>query len=114
MCTDFMELNKYCPKDDFPLVRIDKIVDFAVGCKMMALRDYFSWYHKMWLHREDEEKTSFITPYGTYCYLRMPEGLHNVGPTFCEMMKLTLKNQVGRNVLSYVDGIVVASKKRVT
>jgi hypothetical protein len=42
----------------------------------------------------------------------MPEGLHNVGPTFCTMMKAALKDQVGRNVLSYVDDIVVASKKK--
>jgi hypothetical protein len=41
----------------------------------------------------------------------MPEGLHNAGPTFCRMMKAALKDQVGRNVLSYVDDIVVVSKK---
>jgi hypothetical protein len=44
--------------------------------------------------------------------MRMPEGLHNVGPTVCRMMKAALKDQVGRNILSYVDDIVVASKKR--
>jgi hypothetical protein len=47
-----------------------------------------------------------------YCYMRMPKGLRNTGPTFCRMVKATLKDQVGRNVLSYVDDIVVASKKR--
>jgi hypothetical protein len=44
--------------------------------------------------------------------MRMSEGLRNTGPTFCRMMKATLKDQVGRNVLSYVDDIVVASKKK--
>jgi hypothetical protein len=77
----------------------------------MALLDYFSGYHQIWFHQEDEEKTSFITSFGTYYYVRMPEGLCNVGPTFCRMMKVTLKDQVGRNVLSYVDDIMVASKK---
>jgi hypothetical protein len=52
-----------------------------------------------------------ITSFGTYCYLRMPEGLHNTGPTFCKMTKATLKDQLDRNVLSYVDDIVVASKE---
>jgi hypothetical protein len=66
----------------------------------------------MWLLKEDEEKISFITPFGMYCYMRMPEGLRNAGPTFCRMTKAALKDQVGRNVLSYVDDIVVASKKR--
>jgi hypothetical protein len=79
---------------------------------MMALLDCFSRYHQIWLRAEVEEKTSFITPFGTYCYLRMPEGLCNVGPTFYRMMKAALKDQVSRNVLSYVDDIVLASKKR--
>jgi hypothetical protein len=72
---DFTDLNKYCPKDDFPLVRFDKITDSATGYEVMALLNYFSGYHQIWLRWEDEEKTSFITPFGTYCYLRMPEGL---------------------------------------
>jgi hypothetical protein len=80
----------------------------------MALLDYFSGYHQIWLHREDEEKTSFITPFEMYCYLRMPEGLCNAGLTFCRMTKTVLKDQVDKNVLSYVDDIVVASKKRTT
>jgi hypothetical protein len=92
MCTDFTDLNKCCPKDDFPLMTIDKIVDSAVGCEMMALLDCFSRYHQIWLHKEDEEKTSFITPFGTFCYLKMPEGLYNAGPTFCRMTKATLKD----------------------
>jgi hypothetical protein len=41
MCTDFIEFNKCCPKDNFPLARIDQIVDTAVGIEMMALLDYF-------------------------------------------------------------------------
>jgi hypothetical protein len=44
----------------------------------------------------------------------MPEGLRNAGPTFYRMMKAALKDQVGRNVLSYINNIIVASKKRAT
>jgi hypothetical protein len=62
--------------------------------------------------QENEEKTCFITPFGTYCYMRMPEGLRNTSPTFCRMMKATLKNQVGRNVHSYIDNIIVASENK--
>jgi hypothetical protein len=114
ICTDFMDQNKWCPKDDFPFMRIDQISDSAVGCEIMALLDCFSVYHQIWLHKQDEEKTIFITPYRTYCYLRMPEGLRNTGPTFCRMTKATLKNQVGRNVLSYVNDIIIVSKKIAT
>jgi hypothetical protein len=66
------------------------------------------------LRKDEEEKISFITPFETYCYLRMPKGLRNVGPTFYRMMKASLKDQLGRNVLSYVDDIVMVSKKRGT
>jgi hypothetical protein len=112
MCTVFTDLNKCCPKDDFPLARIDQIVDSAVASKMMALLDYFFGYHQIRLRPNDEEKTCFINPFGIYCYLRMPEGLRNAGPTFCRMMKATLKDQVGRNVISYGDDIGVVSKKK--
>jgi hypothetical protein len=71
MCTDFTNLNKWCPKDDFPLARIDQIINSVASSDIMALLDCFSGYHQIWLHREDEEKTSFITPFDTYCYLRM-------------------------------------------
>jgi hypothetical protein len=87
---DFIDLNKGCPKDDFPIARIDKIINSALGCEMVALLNCFSRYHQIWLHKEDEEKTSFITPFRTYCYLRIPEGMHNAGPTLCRMMKVAL------------------------
>jgi hypothetical protein len=111
MCIDFIDLNKSCPKDDFPLTRIDLIIDFAASSDIMSWLGCFSGYHQIWLHKEDEDKTSFTTPSGTYCYRRMPEGLRNASPTFCRMMKAVLKDQVGRNVFSCVDDIVAASKK---
>jgi hypothetical protein len=113
MCTDFTDHNKCFPKDYFPLTRIDKIVDFAAASKMMALLDCFFGYHQIWLHAEDEEKTNFISLFGTYCYLRMLEGLCNAGPTIWRMTKAALKDQGCRNVRSYVDDIVVVSKKKV-
>jgi hypothetical protein len=85
-----------------------------MGCEMMTLLDCFFGYHQIWLCKEDEEKTSFITSFGTFCYLRMPEGLCNAEPTFYRMTKAALKDQVDRNVLSYIDNIVVASKKKET
>jgi hypothetical protein len=114
MCIDFTDLNKYYPKDDFPLARIDKIVDSTVGYEMMVLLGCFSGYRQIWLRKEDEEKTSFITPFGTFCYIRMLEGLRNAKPTFYRMTKAALKDQVSKNVLSYVDDIVIANRKKET
>lgn len=90
MCIDFIDLNKTCKKDPFLLSRIDPSVDRAAGCKHFSLLDCFSGYHEIWLNREDEEKTSFTTPFGTYCYVRMPEGLKNAGSTFARMTKVVL------------------------
>jgi hypothetical protein len=112
MCIDFTSLNKACPKDNFPLPRIDKIVDSAAGCEVMSLLDCFSGYHQIYMKEEDEASTSFITPFSTYCFVQMPEGLKNAGSTFSRLTKKVLENQVGCNIFSYADDIVVESKSK--
>jgi hypothetical protein len=64
------------------------------------------------MRKEDEEFTSFITQFETYCFVRMAEGLRNAGTTFVIMNSTVLKSQIGKNLLAYVDDIVVKSKKR--
>jgi len=108
MCVDFMSLNKACPKDDFPLPRISTLVDSAAGCELLSLLDYFLGYHQICMNQEDEEKTSFITPFGTYCFRRMAEGLHNAGSTFARMATKVFKED--KAIPAYVDDIVVQSK----
>ena len=110
MCIDFTDLNKACKKDPFPLPKIDTSVDKAAITKRFSLLDCFSGYHQIWLKKEDEDKTSFTTPFRTYCYTRMPEGLKNVGSTFARMTKAVLGPQLQKNIIAYVDDIVVMSK----
>jgi hypothetical protein len=112
MCIDFIDLNKACPKDEFPLPRIDSLVDAAATPKLRSLLDCYSGYHQIGMKKEDEPKTSFITPSGTYYYLRMPEGLKNAGGSFSRMTTKVLCSQIGRNVLTYVDDIIVKSTKQ--
>jgi hypothetical protein len=69
LCVDFTDLNKACKKDDFPLERVDKIVDDVANSKMLSLLDMFLGYHQIRVRREDEEKMSFITPFGTFCFI---------------------------------------------
>jgi hypothetical protein len=69
----------------------------------------FSGYHQIRVHKEDEGKTSFITPFETFCFVRMPEGLKNAGCTFSRMIAIVLQPQIRRNILAYVDDIVVKS-----
>jgi hypothetical protein len=78
----------------------------------MSLLDCYSGYHQIWMKKEDDPKTSFITPSGTYCYLRMPKGLKNAGGSFSRMTTKVLHSQIGRNVLTYVDDIIVKSTKQ--
>jgi hypothetical protein len=112
MCIDFTDLNKECPKDEFPLLRIDSLVDATASSELMSLLDCYSDYHQIWMKKEDEPKTSFITPSGTYCYLWMPEGLKNAGGIFSRMTVKVLHSQIGKNVLTYVDDIIVKSMKQ--
>jgi hypothetical protein len=58
MCIDFTSLNKACHKDNFPLPRIDKIVDSAAGCEVMSLLDCFYGYHQIYMKEEDKASTS--------------------------------------------------------
>ncbi len=111
MCVDFTDLNKACPKDDFPLPRIDQLVDSTAGCELMSFLDAYSGYHQIHMNPPDIPKTAFITPFGTFCHLRMPFGLRNAGATFARLVYKVLCNQLGRNVEAYVDDIVVKSRK---
>lgn len=78
----------------------------------MSLLDCFSSYHQIYLREEDKANTSFITLFGTYCFMRMPEGLKNVGSTFPRLTHSILKDQVRCNKFTYVDDIIVASKNK--
>jgi ribonuclease HI len=99
-------------KDEFPLPRIDSLVDAAASSELMSLLDFYPGDHQIWMKKEDEPKTSFITPSGTYCYLWMPEGLKNAGGSFSRMTTKVFHSQIGRNVLTYVDDIIVKSTKQ--
>ena len=61
MCVDFTDLNKACPKDSFPLPRIDQLVDSTDRHKLLSFMDSFSGYNQILMDEEDREKTLFIT-----------------------------------------------------
>ncbi len=98
LCIDFTDVNKACPKDPFPLPRIDQIVDSTAGCDLLSFLDAYSGYHQIFMAEEDEEKTTFITPCGTYCFVRMPFSLKNAGSTFARVVHHAFEPQMHRNV----------------
>ena len=101
---DFTDLNRACPKDPFPLPRIDQIVDSTAGCDLLCFLDAFSGYHQIKMAEEDEEKTAFLMPEGCFCFTSMPFGLKNADATFQRAMRACLGSQMGRNVDAYIDG----------
>jgi hypothetical protein len=112
VCVDYTSLNKHCPKDHFPLPRIDQIIDSTAGCERLSFLDAYSGNKQIKLKKEDEEKTTFITPYGMFCYQVMPFGLKNAGATYQRMMQNCLRSQIGRNIQVYIDDVVITMQKR--
>ena len=62
MCVDFTDLNRACPKDSYPLPRIDQLVDSASESDRLSFLDAFQGYHQIPMSPTDQEKIAFITP----------------------------------------------------
>ena len=107
---DFIDLNRACPKDPFPMPRIDQLVDAMIGHPWMSFLDAFQGYHQIPLATDDQEKTVFVTPVGNYHYKVMPFDLKNAGSTYQRMMTKMFELQLGKNVEVYIDDMVVKSK----
>ena len=109
MCVNFTDLNKACPKNSYPLPCIDQLVDSIAGYKLLSFMDAFSSYNQIRMDEIDQEKTSFITSQGLFCYKVMPFGLKNVGATYQRLVNQMFHPQIGRNVEVYVDDMLVKS-----
>jgi len=82
VCVDFTDLNWACPKNPFPMLKIDQLVNATYGHLRMSFLDTFQGYHQIALAAEDQEKTTFISPNANYHYIVMPFGLKNAGATY--------------------------------
>ena len=114
MCVDFMDLNRACSKDSFPLPRIDQLVDSTAGHKLLTFMDAFSGYNQIKMAEEDQEKTAFITSQGLYCYKVMYFGLKNARATYQKLVNKMFSKQIGRNMEVYVNDMLVKSKEELT
>jgi hypothetical protein len=104
MCVDYIDLNKHCPKDPFGLPRIDEVVDSTAGCELLSFLDCYSGYHQIALKKDDQIKTSFITPFGAYCYTTMSFGLKNAGATYQRAIQACLKDEIKDDLVeAYVE-----------
>ncbi|XP_052295858.1 uncharacterized protein LOC127901870 [Citrus sinensis] len=110
MCVDFTDLNKACPKDSFPLPRIDQLVDSTAGHGLLSFMDAFSGYNQIPMYEQDEESTAFITNQGLFCYRVMPFGLKNAGATYQRLVNKVFKPLIGKTMEVYVDDMITKSK----
>jgi hypothetical protein len=86
ICIDFRNLNTACTKYNYPLPKMETLLQRVTGSGMISMLDGFSGYNQIRLKEEDRHKTTFTTPWGTFEYLRMPFGLSNAGATFQRAM----------------------------
>jgi hypothetical protein len=111
MCISYTSLNKACPKDEYLMPHICQIVNSTTSCEQLSFLDAYLGYHQIDLAIDNEEKTTFITPFGIFCYTKMTFGLKNGGATYHKCIHIILESQIGRNVEAYIDDVVVKSKK---
>ena len=86
MCVDFTDLNKARPKDSYPLPRVDVLVDSTAQHQLLSFMDVFLGYNHIKMDEADQEKTSFVTSQGLFCYKVMPLGLRNASVTYQRLM----------------------------
>ncbi|KAL6208662.1 hypothetical protein ACLB2K_019609 [Fragaria x ananassa] len=112
ICIDYRDLNKVCPKDEFPLPNMDMLINSTSGQGMLSFMDGFSGYNQIKMAARDAEKTAFRTPYENFHYTVMPFGLKNAKATYQRAMTAIFHDMMGKEVEDYVDDLVVKSKTR--
>jgi hypothetical protein len=110
LCVDFKNLNQVSLNDNYPFPKMDYILQRVVGSQRMSMLDGFSGYNQVAVHPEDQEKTSFTTPWGKFMYTKMPFGLMNVGATFQRETDIAFSEEKDKYVVIYLDDIMMFSK----
>ena len=107
VCIDYRRLNEVTRKDHFPLPFIDQLLERVFGHPFYCFLDGYSGYFQIEIALEDQEKTTFTCPFGTYAYRRMPFGLCNAPATFQRCMLSMFSDMVERIMEVYMDDITV-------
>jgi len=107
---DFRNLNKVSLKDNYPMPKMDQILERVVGSSIISLLDLFSRYNQILGQLEDQVKIAFITTRGTFMYLKMPFGLMNAIATFQRAMDIAFSKKIHEFLVIYLDDITMFSK----
>ena len=106
---DFTDVNGACLKDSFPLPWIDLIADATAGHELLSFMDAFFSYNHISMDPDDQERISFVTGKGTYCYRVMPFGLKNAEATYQRLVNRMFQKQIGTSMEVYMDDMLVKS-----
>ena len=109
---DFRDLNNACPKDELSLPIIELMVDATIGHEALSFMDGSLGYNQIWMAPRDEKLTAFCTPKGITVTKLMYFGTRNVGAMYQRVMQKISNDLLHKNVLCYVDNLVVKSRKR--
>jgi len=109
LCIDFKNLNRVSLKDNYPLPKMDHILQRVVGSQRISILDGFSGYNQILVDLKDQEKTTFTTPWGTFMYSKMPFRLINAGATFQRAMDIAFAEEKDTILVIYLDDITVYS-----
>ncbi|KAJ4717067.1 Retrovirus-related Pol polyprotein [Melia azedarach] len=107
MCIDYRKLNSMTRKDHFPLPFMDQILERVAGHEFYCFLDGYSGYNQIEIAPEDQEKTTFTCPFGTFAYRRMPFGLCNAPATFQRCMLSIFSDMVERFLEVFMDDFSV-------
>ncbi|RVW11809.1 Retrovirus-related Pol polyprotein from transposon 297 [Vitis vinifera] len=107
VCIDYRKLNAVTRKDHFPLPFIDQVLERVSGHPFYCFLDRYSGYFQIEIDVEDQEKTTFTCPFGTYAYRRMPFGLCNAPTTFQRCMLSIFSDMVERIIGVFMDDITI-------
>jgi len=111
VCVNYKALNKVIKKDRYPLPFCEEILKEVAGHKMYTFEDGYRGYHQVKIAPEDQLKTTFTTPWGTFCYTIMPFGLCNVPGTFQRLMNKVFDPFLGFFLQVFIDDFGVYSDR---
>ncbi|GJR47462.1 reverse transcriptase domain-containing protein [Tanacetum coccineum] len=107
VCIDYRKLNDATRKDHFPLPFMDQMLECLPGNEFYYFLDGFSGYFQNPIDHQDEEKTTFTCPYGTFAYRRMPFGLYNAPGTFQRCMVAIFHDMIEKTIEVFMDNFSV-------